>query len=56
MSKEPDRDDQQVVLDPVEARQGFLGRPVLIVLIASTILAAIGLFLSGTLTIGAEGG
>ena len=29
-------------LTPVEARQGFLGRPVLMVLIASTILVSIG--------------
>lgn len=31
-----------VELTPVEARQGFLGRPVLMVLIASTVLVCIG--------------
>jgi hypothetical protein len=29
------------VLNPVEARQGFLGRPVLVVLTVSTVLAAV---------------
>jgi hypothetical protein len=29
------------VLNPTEARQGFLGRPVLVVLTVSTVLAAV---------------
>ena len=32
-------DEKPEILTPVEARQGFLGRPVLLVLIVSMILA-----------------
>jgi hypothetical protein len=32
-------DDEQIVETPVRARQGFLGRPVLIVLCVSLVLA-----------------
>lgn len=34
-----DRDDRRVELSPVEARQGLLGRPVLVVLVVGLILA-----------------
>lgn len=34
-----DTDDRRVELSPVEARQGMLGRPVLVVLVAGLILA-----------------
>jgi hypothetical protein len=50
--QQQDHDEKPVVLEPVEARQGFLGRPVLIVLIVSTVLAAIGLLFSGLVTLG----
>ena len=39
MHKEAD----QIVETPVEARGGFLGKPVLVVLIASVVLAAVAL-------------
>jgi hypothetical protein len=35
-------DEEPTVLPPVKARQGVLGRPVLIVLITSMILVVIG--------------
>ena len=34
-------DDDPAVENPVEARQGFLGRPVLVVLIAGLVLAIV---------------
>jgi len=40
------KEGDQVVETPVEARQGFLDRPVLIVLVASCMLAVIFLALS----------
>ncbi len=36
-------EEESTVLTPVKARQGVLGRPVLIVLIASMVLVVIGL-------------
>jgi hypothetical protein len=38
----------RIVESPVEARQGFLGRPVLIVLVVSCTLAIVALALSFT--------
>lgn len=38
--------ENTVVETPVEARQGFLDRPVLVVLIASCVLAIVALVLS----------
>jgi hypothetical protein len=38
--------DRRIVETPVEARQGFLGRPVLIVLVGSCTLAIVALALS----------
>jgi hypothetical protein len=38
--------DRRIVETPVEARQGFLGRPVLVVLVVSCTLAIVALALS----------
>jgi hypothetical protein len=38
-----DNQDRPIIKNPVEARGGFLGRPVLVVLLVSTLLI-IGLF------------
>jgi hypothetical protein len=52
MHKGSENDGDPTVLKPVEARQGLLGRPVLVVLIVSTILAVIAMFLTGFIRIG----
>lgn len=43
MTDHANRDDEQIVLTPTEARQGFRGGDVLAVLAVSTFLAAVGL-------------
>jgi hypothetical protein len=40
------KEGNRVVETPVEARQGFLDRPVLVVLIISCVLAVVGLGLA----------
>lgn len=40
------KDGDKVIESPVEARQGFLDRPVLIVLVASVMLATVVLALA----------
>ena len=40
------KEGNQIVETPVEARQGFLDRPVLVVLITSVVLVVIGFGLS----------
>jgi len=40
------KDGNQIVETPVEARQGFLDRPVLMVLVVSVVLACIAMALS----------
>ena len=37
------KDGHQIVETPVEARGGFLGKPVLVVLVVSVVLAAVAL-------------
>jgi hypothetical protein len=41
-----ERRGEKVIESSVEARQGFLGRPVLVVLVVSCVLAAVALALS----------
>ncbi len=43
--------EKQIVETPVQARAGFLDRPVLVVLIASTVLAIGLLFVTGIITL-----
>jgi hypothetical protein len=43
--------EEEIVLTPVEARQGRLGRPVLIVLVVSTLLTIGALFAAGVITL-----
>ena len=42
---------KQIVETPVQARAGFLDRPVLVVLMVSTLLAIGLLFLTGVITL-----
>lgn len=39
----PLNDNQRVTETPIEARQGFLDRPVLVVLVAALVLAGVAL-------------
>jgi hypothetical protein len=41
-----ERRGEKVIESPVEARQGFMGRPVLVVLVVSCVLAVVALALS----------
>ena len=45
-----DKDGEQVVETAVEARAGFLDRPVLLVLIVSFVLAVIALLATGVIS------
>jgi hypothetical protein len=48
----PTQNDQEpVVLKPVEARQGLLGRPVLVVLVVSISLAIAAMIFSGIVSL-----
>jgi hypothetical protein len=44
--------EKPTVLRPVEARAGRLGRPVLVVLVVSMILAILGMWFSGLVQVG----
>ncbi len=45
------KEGEQIVESPVEARAGFLDRPVLLVLAVSTILAIGALFATGVISL-----
>jgi hypothetical protein len=46
LEEDMERSDEKIIESPVEARQGFRGRPVLIVLVVSCTLAIVALALS----------
>jgi hypothetical protein len=52
MAQSDPNPEKPTVLRPVEARAGRLGRPVLIVLVVSTILAILGMWFSGLVQTG----
>ncbi len=43
-------DDEQVVLAPEKARQGFMGKRVLLILAVSLMLAVVAMLLSGVIS------
>jgi hypothetical protein len=45
------KEGKQIVESPVEARAGFLDRPVLYVLLVSAVLAAVALWATGVVTL-----
>jgi hypothetical protein len=49
MAKPDEPADEPIVLNSVEGRQGFLGRPVLAVLVVSILLAVFAMYVAGVL-------